>query len=222
MGFKTLRRLFKVLPKSIRYPILRRLVQINPPNPAFSHYEAVTQEDLVEAKILKNRVYSDSGLTPPFTNPNEKKRIFVCKAEGRVIGTAAVTEDVTSKQVFNLNRFQGKRLGEITSLAIDKSYRGMSSDVFLPLIRLAWLEADKSGIEVLIATTNPKWADFYCGLLLFKEIGIVDRYYPANGAPAICMYLDLKTARQRFLKVYGRSPEERNLYSFFVLNSASK
>jgi len=70
----------------------------------------------------------------------------------------------------------------------------------------------------LVIAVHPNRIELYEALLLFERLAAhtVDRYDFAGGAPAIGATLDLQTAPQDYLALYGGRSERRDLHRYFV------
>lgn len=130
-------------------------------------------------------------------------RVFVARADGRVVATVSLVPDsilgmpcdaLYPDEVQAL-RARGRRLAEVSSLAVADGATGGGIEVVRALVQLVAVYASRlARIDDLCITVNPRHARFYEALLRFVRFGPVRRYEAVNGAPAIGLRLDLATA----------------------------
>lgn len=70
--------------------------------------------------------------------------------------------------------------------------------------------------DELLVTVHPKYLKIYEDILLFEKLGELSEYPYVENNPAVALRLNLKTAPERFKKIYGNMPMGKNLYHFFV------
>jgi len=167
---------------------------------------AVSASDLVEAYELVHDAFVDEGLLDP---RESRRRIraweltpelatFVAKSSGRVVGVMSVVGDsrdlgLPSDAVFGTElgvlRGSGRRVAEITNLAIAREFRATS--VFLELARavLAW--GLDHGFDDGFAAVSPKHGPYFERVLRFEPWGARRSYRLDADDPVEGFRLDL-------------------------------
>ena len=221
-----------VIPRHHRYKVFRCLMKIPDPPDGVRFEPARTPEDSDAAFALLYEAYRKENLTPASSS---KRRItvyhslattslLVAKLNNEVIATVSIIKDaglgVPAQDIADLSRFRipGKCMAEVSSLALKKDLRGQSSGVMFYLSKYLFkYSREHLGIDRFIITFHPRQLPLYEGLFLFKTscVNTVKNYGFANNAPALCATLNFETAEHRFRKVYGKAPENRNLFQFF-------
>jgi len=233
------RKFLRCLPDTIRHKLIWRYL---PPikskldNIVFRCAESL--DDYIKAFRLVHDVYVDAGyidptpsalrITPYHSNPNS--RVFLGMFQGgrqeALIYTvsmfpdsdeyAGIPMDMAFKRQLDVLRKEGRSLVEIGALASTPLFR--RNDMNIPMLgnqivqkyAFEYLHADD-----IVITVHPKHRWIYRDILLFKELGCVERYDYVRDNPAVAMRLDLRTMEEQYRKVYGAMPREKNLHSFF-------
>ena len=120
-------------------------------------------------------------------------------------------DEVYEKELDEL-RLEGRRMVEISALAISSKYRWRNA--YMPLFRNMLRHVLSCEVTDLCIAVNPKHRTFYKEILLFEDIG-EKKYYPKVNAPSVALRLDLTTAEKRFEQAYGRMKPESNLHHYF-------
>ena len=120
-------------------------------------------------------------------------------------------DEVYEKELNEL-RLEGRRMVEISALAISRKYRWQNA--YMPLFRNMLHDVLSCEVTDLCIAINPKHRTFYKDILLFEDIG-GEKYYPKVNAQSVALRLDLTTAEKRFEQVYGRIKPESNLHHYF-------
>ncbi len=235
---KIRRQFFKILPKAIRSRLLRQFmppvsldidnVMLRPAE-TFDHY--------IKSFRLVHDVYVEAGYIDPSPTAlrvlpqhfHKDSRIFLgvyCAGDQEVpVYTLSIFPD--SKEVglpmdeafkleLDILRREGRFIAEVGCLASDPFFR--KNDMNIPMLgnRILQLYARKHlNVDDLVITTHPKFLWVYEDILLFEKIGEVKAYAYVKNNPAVALRLNLRTAAQRYKKVYGSKPKEKNLYHFF-------
>ncbi len=110
-------------------------------------------------------------------------------------------------------RRQGRRLAELSALAVRRSYCLQS--LFMLLVRAAYVYATKMRVTDFCIMVNPRHADFYRSIFLFEDLGPV-RPYPFVNAPAVALRADLVTFPERIQKLLQNLASERSVYHFLT------
>lgn len=133
---------------------------------------------------------------------------FTARKDGRIIGTISVIADSEIglpmdeiyKDGVDSLRKHGKKIAEISQLAIDREYsdasqRGNKAFLFIPLFKMVFDYSMRKKFDNLCVAVNPKHSSVY-NSLFFNDIGGL-KYYPSvNNAPAIAKTLDLNRLKR--------------------------
>lgn len=151
-------------------------------------------------------------------------RVFVAVAQGRVIGTVSVVGDsvlgLPMDEIYRPElqelRTRGRRLAEVSSLAMDPLHRSHGVAVLMRLMRMLVLYCTEIAhvTDVCIAV-NPRHVDFYRKVLHFKPIGGLKPFAKVNGAPAVALNLDLDLVRSLISTAQATDIVDE-FYDFFV------
>ncbi|MBU0969557.1 MAG: hypothetical protein KKC20_02865 [Proteobacteria bacterium] len=221
----------KFAPKSLGYPLFRRMMKLPalPDNLTFGI--ARTREDLDAAFSLLYDAYLKENITAPLPS---RRRItlfhclpstttLVAKRNKEVIATISIIRDgifgIPAQDIVDLTRFRvpGKRMAEVSSLAMRHDLQGHSSCVMFYLTKyLIKYSRECFGVDRFIIAVHPKRMPLYEGIFLFVPLHKrqINGYEFANNAPAMIATQNLETAEARFRRVYGAAPLHRNLYEF--------
>ncbi|OYU78371.1 MAG: hypothetical protein CFE45_29770, partial [Burkholderiales bacterium PBB5] len=234
---EALRRATAALPQRWRFALMRRMVQCDPtPDPRLQLKLAETQEEL-EACF---RILHDSYVAAGFMQPDPSglrvtpyhalptTTTLCAKWDGRVVGTISIIREgvfgFPLQSVFDLTplRAVGGNITEVSSLAVDPSFRKTGGQVLFPLMKFM-REYAKFYFDTrhLVIAVNPNRIEMYEALLCFERLNAseVDRYDFANGAPAVGATLDLATADERTRALYAGAPPRRNLYEYLYVDT---
>jgi hypothetical protein len=104
-------------------------------------------------------------------------------------------EEIYAAEVGAL-RARGRRVAEVSALAVARSQGRATLDVVVPLVRLVLIFASAlEPVDDLCIAVNPRHATFYRALLRFEALGARRAYGKVNGAPALALRLDLGEVR---------------------------
>lgn len=236
---KVNRKLMQILPKELKFKLIRHLVKI--PNEISSNYVfkiAETKEEFEEAYRILHDSYVHSGFMKPDPSGLRVLKHFllpttqtiVVKFRERVIGTMSIIRrtkiGLPLEESFSIEDYikDGEPCAEVSSLAIDKNHLGERGLVFLPICKyFNEFITEYMGINKIFITVNPAMADYYECLLLFKELKMIktQNYDFANGAPAVGFWYDLSLAPSQYEKIYGSKNSEKNLFWYFFKMNCS-
>lgn len=147
---------------------------------------AMSLDDLKAAYTLVHRVFLDQGfiheqpggLRLRVFEALPEMATFVAKAKGKVIAVTSVLPDsidlgLPSDQCFrdalDSLRNHGRRVSEITNLAVDPEYR--NTPAFFELTRCCFAHALAHGCDDLFIAISPEHARFFEQVLLFEPMG---------------------------------------------------
>ena len=165
---------------------------------------AITRDDLRQAERLVHEVYVARGLRDP-AGPRRAigaggAVVFVARVDGAVGATLSLLRDSTrglpadalySAELSAL-RADGRRLAEVSALAVDPQWRGSALALVRPLVQLVGVYArDVEGVDELCIAVHPRHAPFYEGRFGFTRFGAEKPYAAVNNAPAVGLRLDL-------------------------------
>ena len=191
---------------------------------------ATSADDLREAYALVHRVFLEQG----FINPQmgglrlrvfealPEMATFVAKIEGKVIAVTSVVPDsidlgLPSDKCFlpelDSLRTAGRRISEITNLAVDPEYR--NTPVFFELTRCCFAHAMAHGCDDLFIAISPEHARFFEQVLLFEPMG-EQRSYSAEIEDIVeGKRLNLQGLEERAIARDAVLREEALLHDFF-------
>lgn len=226
------KKIFKLLPESLRLHLIRSNVQIPSGMDKLQVKIANTQGELEQAYELLHNSYVEQNLM----DPNHSKlrfniwsalpytHVIVAKIGDEVIGTVSLIKDsaigLPSDKAYNNEnnelRRSGKRIVEVSALAVAPNYRKVGHKISLYLMKYlyqytsSYLHAD-----IICATVRHTVVDFYKALFSFEQKGKVIKYDFVKGTRANFIYLDLRERQMLKLKnIYLKYPDSSNIYNF--------
>ena len=108
-------------------------------------------------------------------------------------------------------RAQGRRLAEVSHLAVHPDCRRKGRDLLMHLYRGIFHLCREQGIQDLCVQVSSRHRAFYEGVLLFQPMAAD----PGNSGTLV-LRLDLETAESRYKEAYGRLEGRHNLHVFFT------
>src|SRR6185295_16483461 len=126
--------------------------------------------------------------------------VFVARIDGAVSATLSLLRDSTRglpvdalyRGELSALRAGGRRLAEVSALAVGRPWRGATLTLMRPLVQLVGIYArDIGGVDELCIAVHPRHAPFYERSLGFTRFGAEKPYDAVNGAPAVGLRLDL-------------------------------
>lgn len=163
---------------------------------------AVTRDDRHQAERLVHDVYVARGLRDSASprGGGARATVFVARIDGAVGATLSLLRDSTrglpadalySRELQAL-REAGRRLAEVSALAVAPRWRGAALGLVRPLVQLLGVYArDVAGADELCIAVHPRHAPFYEGRFGFTRFGGEKPYAAVKGAPAVGLRLDL-------------------------------
>ncbi len=186
---------------------------------------------------LAYRVYSENGLVPP-----DSDGLIVCSSDAQSDTLTLLAEDSNHQEAGTISlvfdspnglpcdelyrneliplRSQGRRLVEVTRLAISKQHTH-SKVLLVQLFNFVSVFArHKGGGTDFVIEVHPRHVAYYQKLLMFHPLGSEKPCPRANGAPAVLLRLDLDAQAEEIARVGGsagraRGPHGRTFYSSF-------
>ena len=199
---------------------------------------ADTVEEHEQAFRLLHEVYVEMGYMAPEASgirvlPHHglpETLVFLARDERVVLGTATLLFDgafgLPMDELFREDlaplRKAGRKLAEVSSLAVDSRFRllliddeGHRRGLFWLLHQAVLYCAHRRGIDHLCITVNPRHARFYRSLYFFESFGEVKPYDKVRGAPAVAMHLDLRSLPEKLAEAVEESEKIYDLATFF-------
>ncbi len=192
---------------------------------------AETFQERQEAFSLVHDEYLRQGYIPCPTRSGMIYRLhhllptsltLLLKDRDTTVGTLTIVRDMdlfglpmdkVYGEELKTRRRQGRRLAELSALAVRRSYCLQS--LFMLLVRAAYGYALKMRVTDFCIMVNPRHADFYRSIFLFEDLGPV-RPYPFVNAPAVALRADLVTFPERIQKLLQNLASERSVYHFLT------
>ena len=233
MDRKISRAFLRLLPEALRHSIMRKNVRVDPnwPSSSLVIKIAETEEELASAYKLLHDSYVKSGFMDP--DPSGMRVLpqhilpqtttIVAKWDSKVIGTLSLIRDnpfgLPLEKIFNVDehRKHGKRLAEVSSLAMDPNYRGQINIALFPLFRFVYQYARNSfGIHEFIIAVNPSMVDLYLGFMCFEKLNVKSKSYDfVKGATAVGLYLNFEIVDEIWKKNFNHRPISSNLHHYW-------
>lgn len=229
-----LRRVFSWLPESVRFRVFRAMIDCDPaPDPRLELKVADTAQELEECFRILHDAYvasgfmkpSASGLRVTMYHALPTTTTLCAKYDGRVVGTMSMIREgvfgFPLQSVFDLSDVRAKpgQIAEISALAVHPEFRKTGGAILFPLMKFMYQYCTEYfDTRHLVIAVNPDKIELYESLLFFERLQatVIEHYDFANGAPAVGAALDLLGAKETFRRVYGRRPDRKNLYKYFV------
>lgn len=193
---------------------------------------AHTPDEIEAANQLIYRNYVAEGFWPADVeafrsnkNLNSPARtVFVAVEDGRVVGTvslmgdslAGLPSDEFQPALMQDLRAAHETLGEISCLAIDKSYSRRGWLIFFLMRYYLQYSFYYAAIDRLVKTCRPQHADFYANVLRFDKIGPV-RYCDYAHRPSQMLSANLFRLHRQIEEHYRTPETDRTLYHFFLI-----
>ncbi len=231
---ESLRRVFSLLPQSLRFSVFRSFVDCDPaPDERLVLKIAETKEELEACFKLLHDAYVSSGFMKPapsglratIYHALPTTTTLCAKFDGQVVGTMSlIRESVFGfplQAIFDLKsvRARGGKIAEVSALAVHPDFRKTGGAILFPLMKFMY-EYCTTFFDTrhLVIAVHPNRIEMYESLLFFKRLSEnkVDNYDFANGAPAVGATLDLRRAPNKYKQTYDKKPQRKNLYDYFV------
>jgi GNAT superfamily N-acetyltransferase len=230
----SLRRVFSLFPKSVRFSIFRSFIDCDPaPDARLVLKIAETKEELEACFKLLHDAYVSSGFMKPapsglratIYHALPTTTTLCAKFDGQVVGTLSlIRESVFGfplQAIFDLKnvRAKGGKIAEVSALAVHPDFRKTGGAILFPLMKFMY-EYCTTFFDTrhLVIAVHPTRIEMYESLLFFKRLteNKVDNYDFANGAPAVGATLDLRRAPRKYKQTYDKKPQRKNMYDYFV------
>lgn len=190
--------------------------------------QAETQEELEAAYRLVHHSYVEAGYINPHPS-GLRVRIFevlpqtatfIAIEKGEVVGTISLIVDSplglpmeeSYREEVNALRRQGRKIAEVSGLAVTKGSRNLG--VFVRLCKYATLFAISVGVEDLCIGISPEHAPFFKEVYLFETMGEVRSYSSAKEDPVVALRLDLNLFPALCRAAYEGMDADANYYNY--------
>lgn len=227
--------LLGALPKPMAHHMVRKAIDLSPvySNTQLTYKLATTTDELKQAFQLTQKSYvregyaQGSGEEIRITAYNllPETSVIVALKEQTVVATISVIPrtrfGLPLEKVCSLQKIlrPGKKIVEISALAVDRSVRGHQGEVLYNLMKFMYhFNVDVLDANHEVIGVNPKMVPLYEAILLFQRIpeSSVQNYEFVNGAPVVPMHFSLDTADDSYGRTYQGFPEKTNLMQFFL------
>ncbi|MHC4996036.1 MAG: N-acyl amino acid synthase FeeM domain-containing protein [Planctomycetota bacterium] len=201
----------------------------------FTVSQATGTEQLKSAYRLVHDTFVEQGyILPapggirmrPFEALPEMATFIAQDTDGRVVAVMSVVpdtlnlglpSDIAFKPELDDMRRQGRRLGEVTNLAVIAEYR--NSNVFLELARYMQAHAMSVGLDELFIAISPGHTAFFETFLCFEPRGAARHYGGPLEDTVEGMALNLRTAAQRAAISDHLLGDDAFLYDWFFVSN---
>lgn len=182
------------------------------------------QQDEVfnHASVLVQKRYAWRGFPKVQLKKYPNRITILSLHQEKIVGTVTVgydsvegmlVDDIYKEEIDNL-RAQGKRVGELSKLAIDENIG--SKQLLASLIHIAYLYGVIHECTDAIIEIVPHHKSFYEKKLGFKQIG-EEKMNKRVHFPVLLMHLELEYMRKKIEELGGTGKEakDRSLYPYF-------
>jgi hypothetical protein len=154
---------------------------------------------------------------------SEARHTFVAVDEGRVIGTMSIIDDSTlgvpsdtfQPPILRRYRRGGKRVAELTSLAVEQGTQHPMSLVLFLYSFFMQYGFYHLGLDYLFASCRPNHAHFYVNRLCFEELTAPAPHAYAGNVACQLLVLDVAQAHLLLAQRYGIERTD-NFYRFML------
>lgn len=182
------------------------------------------QQDEVfnHASMLVQKRYAWRGFPKAHLKKYPNRVTILSFYEEKIVGTVTVGYDSEEgmmgdeiyKPEIDALRAQGKRVGELSKLAIDENIG--SKQLLASLVHIAYLYGVIHDCTDAIIEIVPRHKAFYEKMLGFRQIG-EERMNKRVNFPVLLMHLELEYMRNKIEEVggKGKAAKDRSLYPYF-------
>lgn len=185
---------------------------------------ATSDDRLQSASLLIQKRYAWRGYDAANINQDPNRITLLAFEQDAIVGTltlgldspVGLSVDDMYKAEVNALRAAGRKVCEITKLAIDESVK--SRQVLAALFHIAYIYGRNihQGTDFVIEV-NPRHVLFYKRMLGFEHYG-PERHCERVGAPAVLLRLELDYAGREIGRIGGLGKDavnEKSLYPYF-------
>lgn len=199
---------------------------------------ADSKEDLLRVFSLIYREYSVRGYCPSNSyglhyhmhSLMPESKVFMLERSSDLVGTVSLIADspcgMPMEKIFPAEierlRFQGRKLAEVSLLALNHEIFGKKSFSLTDfkkltgtfnLFKILFDYARYHGFTDLLIAVHPKHKDLY-HYLNFQPFADIRSYAQVGGNPALPMHMNIETAVET-------TPQHTSLYKFFILRNTA-
>jgi len=195
---------------------------------------AITGHELERAYELVHQVFVEKGYIHPEMKgirirPFEalpEMATFVAQTEGEVVGVMSIVPDspdfgLPSDHAFAAEldafRLRGRRVCEISNLAVDPAY--WRSNVFPELTRACFAHALAWGCDDMFIAISPGHAQFFEDVLQFSHAGDARNYAAGKDDIVEGKCMDLRTIERRAMDVDRQLGDQAFLHRHYFTNN---
>ena len=210
--------------------LFKRMGMFDPNDRGIVVRRAVTEGDLRAAYEIVHEVYLEAGY---ITEKPGRIRLrvfeafpematFLCEKDGQIAAVMSIVPDspdagLPSDGAFGEEldalRRQGRKLSEITNLAVKTEFR--RSNAFPELTRAVYAQAVALGMDDIFIAISPGHASFFQGVLQFDPCGDQRSYSDEKEDIVEGKRMDLHTIEQRWQEVDAALGEGGFLYAYY-------
>jgi len=183
---------------------------------------AQQDEAFNNASMLVQKRYAWRGFPKAHLKKYPNRITILSFHQEKIVGTVTVGYDSEEgmlvdeiyKPEIDALRVQGKRVGELSKLAIDENIG--SKQLLASLVHMAYLYGVIHECTDAIIEIVPRHKTFYEKMLGFKQIGEEKMNNRVN-FPVLLMHLELEHMRQKIEEFggKGKAAKDRSLYPYF-------
>lgn len=185
------------------------------------------------AYALAHRIYHGCGYVPdsegvivsPYDLDPNTLTLLAVDANGRDTATITLVFDspagLPSDEIYGVElnglRKQGRRLVEVTRLAIDEDHQRCKT-LLVRLFNFIYIHAYRvMGFDDFVIEVNPRHVSYYRRLLSFDQVGPERACPRVHGAPAVLLRLDFHVAEREIRRCRANRDQlgERTLFPHF-------
>lgn len=224
---------FDKFPDFMQAPIYRKMLCLSDQLPKELTIKiAETRDELEQAFELVYSSYKEIGIIG-----KSKEQIWITKYQllpssaviiakwnEEVVGTACIIIDsslgLPIEQASDISSYRDKglTLGEVSSLAIRRNFRGKNSRVAMPLLKYIYeYSYNYAGLDVLFATIHKSARGYFKNILLFDDLPRKEscKYTQVNDSSPATLLVNLNTVVDVYYSKYNKEPNEKNLYRYY-------
>jgi hypothetical protein len=183
---------------------------------------ATNEDRRKSASILVEKMYTWRGYGASQVEHNPYRLTLVAYTDDRVVGTltlgmespSGLMVDELYKEDIEPLRKQGRRVAELTKLAVDETLG--SKEVLAALFHIAFIYAFHIHKHTdFVIEVNPRHVAFYKRMLGFEKIG-EEKMCPRVNAPAVLLRLNFDYIAQQINRLGGLrdNTKDRSLYPY--------
>lgn len=210
---------------------MRELMDVETEPPAGLEIKlADTQDEILESYRILHDAYVEQGYITASANGKRIIKHFclpttstiVAKINGQVVGTLSIIQrtnlGLPFENIYQIpEEYKKSRIAEVSSLAIDSKFRLKGGAIFLPMCKFFYeYVANFLLIDRVYISVIPGASKYYESILLFDRLTSKPIKYTTVDASVVVLTADLAGLKKRFISVYAKKSDKKNLYKYFV------